>query len=250
MDFFKKNWGFWLTIIFFVGLSVLNIENLYLSLLVFIFLFPFTNRGFIAKALFFLDFLYFILLALMILLSLIVPDAPLFEDTLYIGLVITVWSWVGLAALTSAIDDDVTDKGKIVYFVLLIATPFVCSAVSTFVGGALRTILCWVVGLTTLSSVISIFNLPRAVGLDSGSSNSKSSGVKTAHFYQVEAAAESAASRCNCRVKRVEKSGRGYVIQLDNARDSYGWSDSSRDFMEYMYEELDGYDVGEIRVIY
>ena len=249
MDFFKKNWGFWLTLAFFVGLSILNIENLYLSLLVFIFLFPFTKRGFIAKALFFLDFLYFVLLAIMILLSLIMPDSPLFEDTLYIGLVVTVWSWVGLVALSGALDDDVSEKGKIAYFALLIATPFVCSAVSTFIGGGLRTILCWIVGLTTLASLVSVFNIPRSLGIDSGSSGG-SRGGRTASFHLVESAARSAASRCYCQVQRVEKSGSGYVIVLANARDSYGWSDCSSDFMEYMYEALDGYDVGQIKVVY
>ena len=249
MDFFKKNWGFWLTILVFVGISVLNIENLYLSLLVFIFVFPFTRRGFIAKALFFLDFLYLILLAIMILLSLLMPDSPLFEDTLYIGLVVTVWSWIALGALSGALDDDVSDKGKIAYFVLLIATPFVCSAVSTFVSGGLRTILCWIVGLTTLASLVSIFNIPRALGIDGGSSRG-SSGGRSASLSLVESAARSAASRCYCQVQRVEKSGSGYVIVLANARDSYGWSDCSSDFMEYMYEALDGYDVGQIKVVY
>lgn len=246
MDFFKKNWGFWVTLALFALLTVLNIENLYLSLLVFIFLFPFTRRGFIAKALFFLDFLYLILLELMILLSLLVPDSPLFEDTFYIGLVITVWNWIGLSALSGALDDDVSDKGKIVYFVLLIATPFVSSAVSTFVGGGLRTILCWVVGLTSLASLVSIFNMPRALGLDSGSSD----GRKTASFSRVESAARSAARACRCDVVRVEKNGGGYVIVLSGARDSYGWSDVSNDFMEHMYDALDGYDVGQIKIVY
>lgn len=245
MDFFKKNWGFWLTLAFFALLTVLNVENLYLSFLVFIFLFPFTRRGFIPKALFFLDFVYLIILELMILLSLIVPDS-LFEDTLYIGLVITVWGWIGLGALSGAIDDDVSEKGKIVYFALLIATPFVSSAISTFVSGGLRTILCWVVGLTSLASLVSIFQIPRALGMDSGSSG----GSKTASFSRVENAAKSAARACRCNVVRVEKSGGGYVIVLSNARDSYGWSDVSNDFMERMYDALDGYDVGQIKIVY
>lgn len=246
MDFFKKNWGFWLTLAFFVLLSVLNIENLYLSLLVFIFLFPFTKRGFIAKALFFLDFLYLILLAIMILLSLLVPESPLFEDTLYIGLVITVWSWICSFAISGALDDDVSDKGKIVYFAFLIATPFVCSAVSAFVGGALRTIFCWIVGLTTAASLFAIFNLPRMLGEDSGSSG----GSKTASYARVESAAKSAARACRCHVARVEKTSWGYVISLSGARDSYGWSDVSNEFMERMYDELGGYDVGEIQIVY
>ena len=245
MDFFKKNWGFWVTLAFFALLSVLNIENLWLSLLVFIFLFPFTRRGFIAKALFFLDFVYLVLLEFMILLSLIVPDS-LFEDTLYIGLVITVWGWIGLGALSGALDDDVSEKGKIIYFALMIATPFVSSAISTFVSGGLRTVLCWIVGLTSLASLVSIFNLPRALGLDSGSS----SGSKMASYSRVESAAKSAARACRCDVVRVEKNGGGYVIVLSGARDSYGWSDVSNEFMERMYEALDGYDVGEIRIVY
>ena len=246
MDFFKKNWGFWVTLAFFALLTVLNIENLWLSLLVFIFLFPFTRRGFIAKALFFLDFLYLVLVELMILLSLLVPDSPLFEDTLYIGLVITVWSWIGLNALSGALDDDVSEKGKIVYFALLIATPFVSSAISMFVGGVLRTILCWIVGLTSLASLISIFNLPRALGLDSGSSG----GSKTASFSRVEDAAKSAARACHCDVVRVEKNGGGYVIVLSGARDSYGWSNVSNEFMERMCDALKGYDVGQIKIVY
>ena len=245
MDFFKKNWGFWVTLAFFALLSVLNIENLWLSLLVFIFLFPFTRRGFIAKALFFVDFVYLVLLEFMILLSLIVPDS-LFEDTLYIGLVITVWGWIGLGALSGALDDDVSEKGKIIYFALMIATPFVSSAISTFVSGGLRTILCWIVGLTSLASLVSIFNLPRALGLDSGSSG----GSKMASYSRVESAAKSAARACRCDVVRVEKNGGGYVIVLSGARDSYGWSDVSNEFMEHMYEALDGYDVGEIRIAY
>ena len=246
MDFFKKNWAFWLTLAFFVGLSILNIDNLYLTLLVFIFLFPFTKRRFIAKTLFFLDFLYLILLALMILLSLLVPDAPLFEDTLYIGLVITIWSWVGLSALTKALDDDISEKGKIVYFVLLMATPFVSSVISTFVGGVLRTILSWIVGLTTAASLVSIFNLSRELGLMGNSS----SGSKTASFSRVESAAKGAARACHCEVVRVEKNARGYVITLSNARDSYGWSDVSNRFMECMARDLQGYEVGEIKIVY
>ena len=211
MDFFKKNWEVWLTIGFFVLLSVLNIENLYLSLLVFIFVFPFTRRGFIAKALFFLDFLYLALLAIMILLSLIVPDS-LFEDTLYIGLVVTVWSWICSFFISDALDGDVSDKGKIVYFALLIATPFVCSAVSAFVGGGFRTILSWVVGLTTAASLFAIFNLPRMLGVESAG------GSKTPSLSRVESAARGAARACHCQVVSVRKNGGRIVVVLANAR--------------------------------
>ena len=245
MDFFKRNWGLWLTLAIFVGLTVLNIENLWLSLLVFIFVFPFTKRGFIAKALFFLDFIYLILLVLLVLLSLLMPDAPFFQDALYIGLVVTIWSWLCSFLLAEIMDDNDADKTRIIYLVGLIAAPIASSILCSVLGGTFRTILCWVVGLVLLSTLVAIFNVSRTAG-----DASSSSGRKTPSLFLVERAARSAARECHCEVVSVQKNGGKIVVILANARDSYGWSDVSNHFMQSMAQGLEGFDLHDIQIAY
>ena len=246
MDFIKRHANMLITLVFFLVLPFFNVDNIFLSLLVFIFLFPFTKRKFIAKALFFLDVIYFILLAGLVLLSLIAPG--IFEDALYVGLVVTVWSWAYSFIFSGIIDGDMDDskKARIFYYVLLIGTPFVCSAVCGLIDGSVRVILNWVVGLATLSSLIALFGLFRVGSEGSGSSG----GLKTASLSLIENVARNAAAKNYCEVIRVQKDGGNILVVLGNARDSYGWSNVAKNVMNDMAKSLQGYDIHNIKIAY
>lgn len=247
MAFFKRHWEIWLTLAFFAVLPFLNLDNFWLALLVILFLFPFTRRGFIAKVLLFIDVAYYVLLAGLIVLSLLVPnDAPLFNNTLYVGLVLTAWSWVYrflFSGVVEAVDDDDERKAKIVYFVLLIATPFVCSAVASFASGVFETILKWIVGLTSASSVVMLFSVFRGEGMQSNES-------KTPSLSLVQNAAIHAALSCYCEVARVQTDRGKIIIFLEGARSSYGNSNVAQNFMNQLAKNLSGYDLSDIQIRY
>lgn len=246
MDFIKRHATILITLVFFLLLPIFKVDNIFLSLLVFIFIFPFTKRKFIAKILFVVDVLYFILLAAMVLLSLIAPG--IFEDALYVGLVVTIWSWAYSFILSGMIDDDMDDskKAKIFYYILLIGTPFISSAVCGLIGDSLRVILSWVVGLATLSSLVALFGLLR-VGSSGGGS---SGGSKTPSLSLIESVARSAAQNNYCELIRVQKDGGSIVVVLGNARDSYGWSNVAKNVMNDMASSLKGYDIHNIKIMY
>ncbi len=244
MDFIKRHASILFTLVFFIALPMFHLDNIFLSLLVFLFLYPFTKRRFIAKALFFISVLYFMLLSGIVLLSLLAGG--ILADPLYVGLVLTVWSWLSFFTLSGIIDDDEpSSKGRMFYFIVLVATPFACSAISGMLDEGLRTILYWVVGLSTLSSLIALFQLFGLIKGDEGGS-----GRKTASIFVVENAARSAARSCHCDVSRVYKDGGCIVVVLENARDSYGWSNVAKNVMEEMSQKLSGYDVGNIKIVY